>query len=134
MFNRKEYVRPPVSLPKPIRQTAKTVISEAVTASPKENAIVSEAYRKVVRGLACMRCNWPPRSQFCHSDEGKGMSLKTDDRRGWAGCAICHYLVGTSGTFPKAERRALDAEYSAKTRAEVLRLNLWPKNLPKWEE
>ena len=112
----------------------------AGTAHPKENVVVSEAYRNIVRGLPCMRCGYPPRSQFCHTDEGKGAHIKTDDRRGWAGCGPrigsqgCHFLVGTSGTFAKAVRRALDDEYAAKTRETVIRLGLWPKNLPEYGE
>ena len=100
--------------------------------TPKENVVVSEAYRRVVRGMHCARCGKPPQSQFCHSDEGKGMGIKTDDRRGWPGCAECHFLVGTSGTFRKAERRALDEQYSRETRALVLSLGIWPKSLELW--
>jgi hypothetical protein len=106
----------------------------------KENASQSEAYMDAVRSLPCQRCNHPPRSQFCHADQGKGTGIKTDVRRGWAGCGPhgnemgCHHLVGTSGTLPKAERRAEEKRLAAKTRAEVLRRNLWPKSLPLWKE
>ena len=107
---------------------------------PKEDVLTSEAYRRAVRGLECMRCGHPPRSQFCHTDEGKGTGIKTDDRRGWAGCgphdglAGCHHFVGTSGTLPKAERRAEDARLAAKTRETLRARGLWPKNVPEWSE
>lgn len=107
---------------------------------PKEDVLTSEAYRRAVRGLECMRCGYPPRSQFCHTDEGKGAGIKTDDRKGWAGCGPhdgqpgCHHFVGTSGTLPKAERRAEDARLAAKTRETLRARGLWPKNVPEWSE
>lgn len=109
-------------------------------AQPKEDVLVSEAYKNAVRSLECMRCGWPPRSQFCHTDEGKGGHIKTDDRRGWAGCGPrpgnmgCHYLVGTSGTFTKLVRRAEDERLAAKTRATLISRGLWPKNVPMFEQ
>lgn len=109
-------------------------------AVPKEDVLTSEAYRRAVRGLECMRCGHPPRSQFCHTDEGKGTGIKTDDRKGWAGCGPhdgtpgCHHFVGTSGTLPKAERRAEDARLAAKTRETLRARGLWPKSVPEWSE
>lgn len=111
-------------------------IADACLPQPKENVLVSEAYKNAVRSLECMRCGWPPRSQFCHTDEGKGGHIKTDDRRGWAGCGPrpdsmgCHYLVGTSGTFTKLVRRAEDERLAAKTRAALVSRGLWPKSVP----
>lgn len=115
-------------------------IADTCAAQPKENVLVSEAYKNAVRSLECMRCGWPPRSQFCHADEGKGERIKTDDRRGWAGCGPrpgnmgCHYLVGTSGTFTKLVRRAEDERLAAKTRATLISRGLWPKNVPMFEQ
>lgn len=112
----------------------------AAAPAPKEDVLTSEAYRRAVRGLECMRCGYPPRSQFCHTDQGKGAGIKTDDRRGWAGCGPhdgapgCHHFVGTSGTLPKAERRAEDARLAAKTRETLRARGLWPKGVPEWSE
>jgi hypothetical protein len=108
----------------------------------KDNPLTSEAYRELVRAMACMHCGRGPRSQFCHGDQGKGMGLKTDDRTGWPGCGPdlatnapgCHWLIGTSGQIPKEERRALEKKYAAQTRAAVLASGKWPKNLPLWKE
>lgn len=36
----------------------------------------------------------------------------------------CHYLVGTSGTLKKEERRAVELAYAIETRANVLALGL----------
>ena len=110
------------------------------TPCPKENAITSPAYQAAVRQLPCMRCGIVGFTQFCHADEGKGMGIKTDDRRGWPGCGPhgqepgCHWYVGTSGNLKQAERRALEAAYAAKTRALVLAQGNWPKKLPPFNE
>lgn len=106
---------------------------------PKENAITSPAYQAAVRRLPCIRCGIQGFTQFCHSDEGKGMAIKTDDRRGWPGCGPhgtepgCHWYVGTSGNLKQSERRALEADYAARTRAMVEAKGEWPARLPKWE-
>jgi hypothetical protein len=118
---------------------ARISANDAVVTVDKENPLVSEAYRELVRAMPCAHCGRPPRSQFCHADMGKGAGLKTDDRRGWPGCGPhgdhqpgCHWLVGTSGRIPKAERRALEERYGAQTRAAILAAGKWPKNLPLW--
>lgn len=129
----------PGALSMPAR-AAIQMIADTVQAQPKEDVLVSEAYKDAVRSLECMRCGWPPRSQFCHTDEGKGGHIKTDDRRGWAGCGPrigsmgCHYLVGTSGTFSKLVRRAEDERLAAKTRATLMARGKWPAKVPLWPE
>src|SRR4051812_19019750 len=76
--------------------------NDAVFAQPKENAIQHEGYMRLVRLLPCANCGIEGYTQFCHADQGKGMALKTDCRRGWPGCGPrpgvpgCHYLIGTS--------------------------------------
>lgn len=105
---------------------------------PKEVALQHGGYMAAVRRLACARCGHPPPSQFCHADEGKGTGIKTDCRRGWPGCGPhggepgCHWLVGTSGRIPKAERREFEARAGVETRAEVVARGQWPKRLPPW--
>jgi hypothetical protein len=106
---------------------------------PKQNVLVCEAYRSMVRLLPCAHCGRPPPSQFCHADEGKGMGIKTDDRRGWPGCAPglsrtgCHHLVGMTGTFSRAQRRQLEEGYAAWARAQVMAAGHWPAALPLWD-
>lgn len=109
-------------------------------AVPKENALQHEGYMAAVRKLACDRCGIVGFTQFCHADEGKGQSIKTDCRRGWPGCGPhgdtmgCHYLVGTSGTLTREERRAYEAEAGARTRRAIRETGAWPANLPLWGE
>lgn len=106
----------------------------------KEKPLVCEEYRAIVRQMPCAHCRINGYTQFCHSDAGKGMGLKTDDRRGWPGCGPhdnkpgCHHLIGSTGTFTKQQRRDLEDEYARRTRAEIVRRGLWPKGLPMWTE
>jgi hypothetical protein len=140
-FKRPERVR---AAPAPLRPATRSgvisMVGDQVVAIEKENPLVCEAYRKVVRSLPCIRCGILGFTQFCHSDEGKGMGLKTDDRRAWPGCGPhgdtmgCHHYVGTSGSMPRAEKRVFEETSSSITRATVLLLGLWPKNLPLWPE
>jgi hypothetical protein len=133
-FSRPAYTPPPVS---PLRRLARPVvrirISDVVVACPKENALQHAGYMDAVRGLPCARCGHPPRSQFCHADEGKGLGIKTDCRRGWPGCAACHFLVGSTGILGQSGRRVFELEAGARTRAQVIALGLWPARLPMWE-
>lgn len=95
---------------------------------------------RAVRALPCAVCGVQGYTQFCHGDQGKGMALKTDCRTGWPGCGPrpgvpgCHYLIGTSGTYPQAERREKEARLARETRQRIRQLGLWPKTLPEWPE
>lgn len=142
-FKRPTYTPPP---PPPVtRGRGGTIrrVDDTVISAQKENVVTSVAYQALVRKLPCARCGIAGFSQFCHSDEGKGMAIKTDDRRGWPGCGPhlegghmvngCHWFVGTSGSLKQAERRELEARMSAETRFQILRQGLWPKSLPLWE-
>lgn len=100
----------------------------------KDNPIQHAGYMNAVRSLPCARCGKPPRSQFCHSDEGKGAAIKSDCRLGWPGCAQCHHDIGTARVYPKDERRELEAWMARETRQLIEQLGLWPKNLPRWTE
>ncbi len=107
---------------------------------PKEAPIQHRAYMDAVRTLACARCGIVGFTQFAHSDEGKGMGLKTDCRYGWPGCGPhgadpgCHWYVGTSGRMGKEARRAFEASAAAHTRAEIRRRGLWPASRPQLPE
>lgn len=126
----------PVARPleRPVRYA--TPANEPVYAQPKEAVIEHEGYKALVRQLPCAHCGIIGFTQFCHSDEGKGMGIKTDSRRGWPGCGPhgdspgCHHLIGSTGTFTREQRRALEERYAAETRAKVFGSGLWPRGLP----
>jgi hypothetical protein len=112
---------------------------------PKQNVCTSGAYMAAARNLGfCVRCGFVQPSdrkgliQFCHADQGKGAAIKTDVRRGWAGCGPhdgmpgCHWEVGTSGQLSKANRRAEEDRLGELTRRELRRRGLWPKSVPSW--
>lgn len=103
-----------------------------VVSLPKENVLQHLGYMNLVRAMACIRCGKPPRSEFCHADEGKGTGIKTDCRRGWPGCRTCHTVIGSSGYYPKAVRRAFEEQAAERVRARILAEGAWPKRLPRW--
>lgn len=107
----------------------------------KENPVVCEEYRRLVRLLPCRRCGIQGYTQFCHTDLGKGKSIKTDDRLGWPGCGQhpgpdgnlvegCHEEVGRK--LSREDRRAFEAEASADTRNVIRTAGLWPAHLEPW--
>jgi hypothetical protein len=124
------------ALCQPSRTLHKPTYSGGVSgeAVQKEEASQHGGYMAAVRGLGyCMNCGRACRPQFCHADQGKGMGIKTDVRRGWPGCAECHWLIGTSGSYTKDERRGIEARLAHKTREAVKAAGTWPKTLPQWE-
>lgn len=123
-------------IPEHMRRNASmvAVTGNPVSAIEKENALQHAGYMDLVRAMPCARCGRAPRSQFCHTDETKGMGIKTDCRKGWPGCNDCHHLIGTQRIYPKEERRALEARYAAQTRAAIVAAGLWPKTLPMWRD
>lgn len=140
-FKRPVYVAP---APAPLRRVERSGViarcSDVLVAVPKEQVLESAAYENLVRAMPCAHCGWPPRSQFCHADLGKGLGIKTDVRRGWPGCGPhnhepgCHWLLGSSGRIPREQRRELEARYGAQTRAAILAAGTWPKSLPLFTE
>jgi hypothetical protein len=140
-FIRQRYTSLP---PAPPRRVERGVVpwlgDDIVRAAPKVRPLMSEVYRQLVRQLPCARCGHPPPSQFCHTDAGKGMALKTDDRLGWPGCGPhdgyrgCHDLIGSSGYYPRERRRLLELTYAHWTRTQILAAGCWPADLPLWKE
>jgi hypothetical protein len=82
----------------------------------------SEAYRRRVASLPCAHCGIEGRSQAAHGDAGKGMGLKACDSTCYPLCGPvpgdpgCHWLIGTSGSYSREERRELEAKYAEMTR------------------
>lgn len=116
------------------RAASMTPVGDVVVAVDKESALQHAGYMDLVRAMPCAHCGRAPRSQFCHTDETKGMGIKTDCRKGWPGCDECHFAIGTQRVYPRNERRALEARYAAQTRDAILAAGLWPKTLPLWSE
>lgn len=100
----------------------------------KEGSIQHDGYMDIVRSMPCAHCGRAPRSQFCHSDEGKGMGIKSDCRYGWPGCDVCHDAIGTRRIYPRHQRRKLEAEMARQTREQIIKAGKWPKSLPMLKE
>ena len=100
----------------------------------------SEAYRRAVAALPCCWCGAVGYSQHAHANEGKGLGLKTDDRTGFPLCAPRMGVEGCHAAFDQCRllsggreaHRAAAREWGAWTRAEILRLGMWPARLPQW--
>lgn len=127
--------------PRAVPQPVVRPIAALFRPMPKENVIEEHAaYMAIVRTMACAWCGIRGFTQFCHSDEGKGMGLKTDCRRGWPGCGPhngepgCHWYIGTSGVLGREARRTFEARASRRTRELVIRSGKWPASLPRWPE
>ncbi len=138
-LSRKPYTRPPRSypsaIPEHLRRNAVFARMDVLAApQPKEAPVQDKAYMDAVRSLPCAHCGKGPRSEFCHSDEGKGMGIKSDCRNGWPGCLACHFSIGTRRIYDKERRRAIEAAMASQTRAQINALGLWPATLPQLDE
>ena len=107
---------------------------------PKQNAWSCEAYRRIVASMDCQHCQRSGPSQCAHSDSGKGLSIKSDDRGCYALCADepgrrgCHTLIGSLGLFTRDQRRALETTYAAATRDRINADGQWRKEWPEFTE
>jgi hypothetical protein len=100
----------------------------------KDNPLRSEAYRRLVAAIQCCECGARPPSQCAHANTGKGMALKTDDRRCFPLCPTCHRALDQGASYTKEERRAFEEWAGRWTRALILAAGTWPKTLPRWTE
>lgn len=85
--------------------------SVLVVPLPKEAPLRSEEYRRFVASHPCFDCGIAGFSQCAHENLGKGMSIKTDDRRSFPLCGPRWGLLGCHQEFDlglgldRAERR-----------------------------
>lgn len=132
-FTRKVYTPPPPAPLRPVERRSTYAGAVTLQLVPKEEPRQHHGYMNLVRAMACMHCGKPPRSDFAHADQGKGIGIKTDCRRGFPLCRACHHLIGSTGQLGREERRRIEAEYASRTRAQILADGNWPARLPKWE-
>lgn len=133
-FARKVYTPAPPAPLRPVERRSTYAGAVTLRLVPKEEPMQHAGYMNLVRAMACMHCGHPPRSDFAHADQGKGQGIKTDCRRGFPLCRACHHLIGSTGKLGRDERRRLEAEYGARTRAAVQVSGQWPKRLPIWTQ
>jgi hypothetical protein len=88
---------------------------------PKALTYRSEALRRAVTSLPCMKCGIEGYTQAAHMNFGKGGAIKASDAALAALCADrpgargCHAMLDQGGDLPKTERRAFEFEMVAKT-------------------
>jgi len=92
---------------------------------PKQAYVRDGAYLRWVASLPCAHCGIEGQSQAAHSDDngagGKGMGIKASDDTAYPACAPrpgdpgCHWRIGSSGAWSKAERHALERQYATNT-------------------
>ncbi len=134
-----DVVRPPAKL------TTRTlavmsVVSGRAEAIPKDGAVRSEEYRRLVAQLPCKHCGVHGHSQAAHPNTGKGAGLKTDDRLCFPLCCDrpgvqgCHPKFDQHALYSRAARREIEPAWAADTRRQITAMGLWPANLPRIED
>jgi hypothetical protein len=108
-----------------------TVSGQAID---KDRPVRSEAYRRLVAAMPCADCGIPGPSQAAHANQGKGLSLKTDDRTCFPLCPRCHRLHDQGAVGSREMRRDHEAQWGAQTRAAIRAAGQWPASVPEWKE
>lgn len=113
--------------------------TDLVVASPKQNAIEHEGYRRLVAALPCIRCGVWYQSQAAHPPPtGKG--IKEDDRECFPLCCTRPLITGCHVEFDQYRlvrpdlMRLQAARWGMLTRARIIEEGNWPKRLPMVEE
>lgn len=105
---------------------------------PKESAVRSEAYRRLVAARPCKNCGRQKASQAAHVPPN-GKAIKQDDLETFPLCADgprrrgCHSKFDQYELFPHDLAVKQGRKWAAETRREIEAEGLWPKNLPKWK-
>lgn len=106
----------------------------------KERPVRSEAYRRAVASLPCIRCGIPGISQCAHRNSGKGMGIKTSDVESFPLCADtpgrpgCHRRFDQAAMFSKPVRSVIEDVWVADTQRRIHAMGLWPKSLPRLDD
>lgn len=143
-FKRKTYQRVPTvhkPVPAHLRRSASFARADGGhEAVEKETPLRSKPYRRTVTTLPCKLCGVEGHSQAAHPNTGKGVGLKTDDRRCFPLCADrpgvrgCHSQFDQGAMFDKATRQQLEADWGVDTRRTIENMGLWPEGLARWSE
>ena len=95
---------------------------------PKAAPVECEAYRRMVAARPCINCGLEKRSQAAHPNTGKAKGAKADDMLCFPLCADrpgvngCHAQFDQHQLFEKAERAAVESDWTARTQAELQQL------------
>ncbi len=106
---------------------------------PKQNAVYSEPYRRLVADRPCMECGVWNYSQAAHPPP-TGKSRKEDDRETFPLCCDrpnvegCHPKFDQYKLYPREEAEEKAAEWARETRLDIIAQGQWPKRLPLYVE
>lgn len=102
---------------------------------PKENAVRSEPYRRLVAARPCINCGIHGYSQAAHPPP-TGKSIKTPDTDCFPLCCTrpdnvgCHYMYDQNKMMPRDQMRETAQTWAQQTRETIRAAGDWPKNLP----
>ncbi|MBP0714829.1 hypothetical protein ABXK61_16100 [Burkholderia sola] len=91
---------------------------------PKPQTFRSEALRRAVASLPCMKCGLENKTQAAHENQGKGGAIKASDACLMALCVKCHSELDQGGGLPKDERRMLETVLVKQTLVELIERGL----------
>jgi len=134
-FKRPQIERKPAPAYKLARPCASPRVDETARARPKVEPVRSEAYRRAVASLSCIRCGIAGHSQAAHPNTGKGAGTKADDRLCFPLCAdrpgvrCCHSLFDQGALFAKGARRVVELCWAQETTKTIVARGLWPSGL-----
>jgi hypothetical protein len=111
---------------------------------PKENAVYSEPYRRIVAAMPCVVCGIHGYSQAAHPPPtAKGR--KEDDRLTFALCTIhpdasgqlvngCHFEFDQMQMVPREDMRSVAGHWAKQTRQQIRDAGQWPASVPHFED
>lgn len=135
-FRRPLFERPPRVAHKLTRPATAALVDHVARPVSKPEPVRSEAYRRLVAALPCIRCGIAGYSQAAHPNTGKGAGSKTDDRLCFPLCAPrlgepgCHSRFDQGALYTKGVRRAIEVEWSKETQRKITEAGAWPPGLP----
>ena len=114
-------------------------ITDDVLALPKENAVYSEPYRRLVAARPCINCHIESYSQAAHPPPtAKGR--KEDDRLTFPLCCTrpdvpgCHADFDQYRLVPAADMRSVAGHWATETRQAIRQSGKWPAGLEHLED
>ena len=123
----------------PVRASM-TLATGRAEALPKDDAVRSEEYRRLVAQLPCKHCGIQGYSQCAHPNTGKGTGIKTSDLESFPLCCDrpgvqgCHSKFDQNTLFVRLRRRVIEPAWGADTRRQIIAMGQWPANLPRIED
>jgi hypothetical protein len=100
----------------------------------KFSYVRSKKLMETYRMIPCQHCGADD-GTVCgaHSNQskhGKGRSIKASDEFVASLCSICHHQLDEGFLWGREEKQAMHEAAMAKTKQELVKRGLWPKEIP----